>query len=174
VGSNAWYRPDVDFVVEKGIMDGTGPAAFSPDTFMTRGMLVTMLWRMAGKPAAGAACPFTDVASGAYYASAVAWAYEKGVVNGVGGGRFAPDDAVTREQLAAILFRYASVMGRDTTQGGMAAREFSDFESVSAYAAPAMQWAVNAGLIKGAGNLLMPRAGTSRAQAAAVLHRFSA
>ena len=134
-------------------------------------MLVTVLHRAAGTPAAAAPAPFTDVAAGAWYAEAVAWAYENGIVNGVSADRFAPDALITREQLVAILFRYA---GDDGQRAPLAV--FPDAPEISAYARDAMSWAVAHGLIngidRGGSVTLSPRGGAARAQVAAILMRF--
>ena len=127
---------------------------------------------MAGSPTVDAPSGFTDVADGQWYSDAIAWAAANGIVNGVGGNKFAPSEPVTREQLAAIFFRYAKFCGVKTEAGMLDA--FRDAASVSDYAREAMGWAVKAGLVKGDGQDLMPKATASRAQAAAILHRFAA
>ena len=167
-----WFKDAVDFVPEKGLMNGVGSSLFGPNMPVTRGMLVTILWRLAGQPVVNYAMSFKDVRSDAYYTEAVRWAASEKIVNGTGTDKFDPDEPVTREQLAAILYRYASVMGYDTTQGGMAIREFDDYGDISAYAGEAMGWTVNAGLLAGSANRLMPGAPTTRAQLAAILQRF--
>jgi len=167
-----WFKDAVDFVTEKGLMNGVGSSLFGPNMPVTRGMLVTILWRLAGQPVVNYAMSFKDVRSDAYYTEAVRWAASEKIVNGTGTDKFDPDEPVTREQLAAILYRYASVMGYDTTQGGMAIREFDDYGDISAYAGEAMGWTVNAGLLAGSANRLMPGAPTTRAQLAAILQRF--
>ena len=167
-----WYHDGIHFCVEHGLMNGTSATTFEPDTTTSRGMIVTILYRLEGTPAVGASS-FTDVAAGAYYADAVAWANANGIVMGYGNGKYGPDDPVTREQLAAILYRYAQYKGYDTTQGGMSIREFSDYEQISAYALEPMTWAVNAGLINGiTSTTLAPTGSGTRAQPAALLMRF--
>ena len=167
-----WYHDGIHFCVEHGLMNGTSATTFEPDTTTSRGMIVTILYRLEGTPAAGASS-FTDVAAGAYYADAVAWANANGIVMGYGNGKYGPDDPVTREQLAAILYRYAQYKGYDTTQGGMSIREFSDYEQISDYALEPMAWAVNAGLINGTtSTTLAPTGSGTRAQTAALLMRF--
>ena len=153
-------------------MNGTSATMFEPDTTTSRGMIVTILYRLEGTPAVGASS-FTDVVAGAYYADAVAWANANGIVMGYGNGKYGPDDPVTREQLAAILYRYAQYKGYDTTQGGMSIREFSDYEQISDYALEPMTWAVNAVLINGTtSTTLAPTGSGTRAQTAALLMRF--
>ena len=167
-----WYHDGIHFCVEHGLMNGTSATTFEPDTTTSRGMIVTILYRLEGTPAVGASS-FTDVAAGAYYADAVAWANANGIVMGYGNGKYGPDDPVTREQLAAILYRYAQYKGYDTTQGGMSIREFSDYEQISDYALEPMTWAVNAGLINGiTSTTLAPTGSGTRAQTAALLMRF--
>ena len=170
----AWYHDGVHYCLEKGLMNGVGNGRFDPDGTVTRGQLVAILWRQAGSPAPGAADKsFSDVTDGAYYADAVRWAAAKGIVSGYDDGRFGPEDPVTREQLAALLYRYAQDNGMDVTQGGMAVREYSDYESISDYARPAMQWAVNAQIMKGTSSDTLSPAGTAtRAQAASLMQRF--
>ena len=133
---------------------------------------MTFLWRAAGKPAASSAVTFSDVTDDAYCAEAVRWAASLGIVTGYGGGSFRPGTTVTREQMAAFLFRFAKAQGMDTTQGGMAVREFQDFDQISAYAADAMTWAVNAGILKGDQNRLLPQSPCTRGQIVTLLHRL--
>ncbi len=171
VKAGDWFYSDVCYVYENGLMGGTGDRVFSPDQTLTRGMLATILYRMQGEPSTAYAGLFTDVSDGAWYASAVEWAAGKGIVNGFGDGRFGPNDPITREQLAAILFRYAKANGMDVS----AATElsgFTDGNEVSAYALDAMRWAVAEGLISGSGSKLLPGADANRAQIAAIIHRF--
>jgi len=172
VAADSWYYGSAAYAYLNGLFAGTSDTTFSPETAMTRGMLVTVLYRMAGSPEAAASAAFTDVAADSYCAKAAAWAAANKLAAGYGGGAFGPDDPVTREQLAAILYRYAQYKNYDTTQGGMAVREFADYGDISEYALSPMIWAVNAGLIKGAGNRLTPQGNAARAQAAAILRRF--
>ena len=169
-----WYHEAVDFVVENGLMNGTSATTFSPEDTMTRAMLVTVLWRYEGSPKAEAS-DFTDVAADAYYAQAVAWAAENGVVNGVGEGRFDPNGSITREQLATILYRYAEKKGLDVTKT-TDMDIFPDEGSVSTYAVKAMSWAVAEGLItgmkEGSVHYLAPQGDATRAQVATILMRF--
>jgi hypothetical protein len=172
VRDNDWFKDAVDFVTDKGLMNGVGGTLFGPNMTVTRGMLVTILWRLAGSPVVNFAMPFTDAGSGKWYTEAIRWAASQKIVNGVSADKFNPDAPVTREQLAAILYRFAAAMGYDTTQGGMAVREFDDYGDISAYAGEAMGWGVNAGLLAGSANRLMPGAFTTRAQLAVILQRF--
>ena len=171
IDETAWYYDGVSFVCMNGLLTGTSGTSFSPELTMTRGMLVTALWRMEGSPA-GKATAFSDVASGKYCFAAVAWASENGIVGGYGSGRFGPDDAVTREQMVTIFFRYAQFKGLGVSSAESLDR-YSDCALVSAYARPAMAWAVGCGLVKGSGGSLLPGSPASRAQAAVILQRFS-
>ena len=172
VPASAWYCDAVEYVYENGLMSGVSGGRFAPNDTLTRAMLVQTLYAMEGRPAAASA-GFADVASGDWYASAVNWAAANGVVSGVSETGFGPNNALTREQLALILYRYAQYKGYDTTQGGMAIREFADYGSISSWAAEAMGWAVNAGLISGVGgNQIAPTGTASRAQVAQILMNF--
>lgn len=175
VAAADWFYPEVSTAVRHGLFQGVAADAFAPDETMTRAMLVTVLWRLAGKRAAAAPAPFSDVPAGEYYAGAVAWAAENGIVNGVDAQHFAPEENVTREQLAAILFRYAALRRVDTgTRAALSA--FSDGERVSAYAADALAWASAVRLIRGTQEgtalLLDPQGSATRAQVAAILTRY--
>ncbi len=172
VKADDWFSGAVQYVTEKGLMAGTDAHSFSPQANTTRAMIVTILWRMEGKPAPSGTAAFADVPTGEYYTQAVAWAAKEGIVSGQSADRFAPQQSITREQLAAMLFRYAQYKKQDTTQGGMAIREYADSGSISEYAAPALGWAVNTGLLMGSGNQLLPGGSATRAQVAAVLKRF--
>ena len=172
VSETDWFCEDVRWAVENGIFQGVGNGLFAPEQALTRGQLVTVLYRMVGSPEPKAEANFRDVAADSYYAKAVAWANENGIVLGMGDGTFDPDSAVTREQMVTIFFRYAKFCGVKTEAGTLDA--FRDAASVSDYAREAMGWAVKAGLVKGDGQDLMPKATASRAQAAAILHRFAA
>lgn len=173
VPAAAWYRFAVDYVYDRGIMSGTSATTFSPDGTVTRGMVAQILYAMEGKPAVSGTGVFTDVNRNDWYADAVNWAAENGLVAGVGEGLFAPNDSITREQLAVILYRYAQYKQYDTTQSGSGADVFSDREKVSIWAADAVNWAVNAGLLSGKGNnILDPIAGASRAEVAQIFMNF--
>ena len=173
VRGDDWFYDDVAYVYENGLMNGTSETTFSPYISTTRGMIVTILYRMEGKPAVLEACPFTDVKAGAYYERAIVWAAENGIVKGYGNGCFGPDDQITREQMAAILYRYAKNRGLDVSVGeNTNILSYDDALDISEYAVPAMQWACGAQIIHGADGRLTPGAKATRAQVAAILHRF--
>jgi hypothetical protein len=169
VSTGAWYHSAVDFAVKNGLMNGVAADRFAPESGFTRAMLVTVLHRAAGTPKAKAA-PFTDVPAGQWYAEAVNWAYETGIVNGVAPDRFDPEAPITREQLVTILFRYAGDEARASLD------TFPDAGEVSDYAREAMSWAIARGLVNGIARddtaYLSPRGGATRAQVAAILMRF--
>lgn len=172
VSGSDWFYNDVRYVYEKGIMDGTGADRFSPNAPLTRAMIVTILYRMAGSPSVSGSSDFTDVAAGKWFAKAVAWAAANGIVNGYGSGLFGPNDPVTREQLAAILYRYAVYGGMTAVTLEENLGSFADTAQLSAYAIQAMNWAVSQGLINGSGSNLVPKAQATRAQVAAIIHRY--
>ena len=173
VRGDEWFYDDVAYVYENGLMNGTSETTFSHYISTTRGMIVTILYRMEGKPAVLEACPFTDVKAGAYYERAIVWAAENGIVKGYGNGCFGPDDQITREQMAAILYRYAKNRGLDVSVGeNTNILSYDDALDISEYAVPAMQWACGAQIIHGADGRLTPGAKATRAQVAAILHRF--
>ena len=171
VSTSDWFYSDVMFVYENGLFSGTDSRSFSPNASMTRAMLVTVLYRLEGEPAGTGSSSFSDVRSGSYYEKAVAWAAANGIVTGTGSTSFSPDVKVTREQLAAILYRYAQYKKLDTDAGAKL-DSFSDAGNVSGYASEALSWAVSEGLINGASGRLMPKGDATRAQVAAILHRF--
>ena len=176
VNAGDWFYRDVLFSYEKGLMSGMDAAAFAPYANTTRAQIAAIFYRMEGSPAVEGENSFTDVVrdSGtAWFYDAVTWAQQNGIMGGYGNSSFAPNDPITREQLAAIFYRYAQYKGYDTTQGGMAIREFDDYESISDYAMGAMAWAVNTGLVKGDSNLLYPKGTATRAELAALFHRFA-
>lgn len=176
VNAGDWFYRDVLFSYEKGLMSGMDAAAFAPYANTTRAQIAVIFYRMEGSPAVEGENSFTDVVRGsgtAWFYDAVTWAQQNGIMGGYGNSSFAPNDPITREQLAAIFYRYAQYKGYDTTQGGMAIREFDDYESISDYAMGAMAWAVNTGLVKGDSNLLYPKGTATRAELAAMLHRFA-
>ena len=150
------------YVYENGLMNGVTTTQFAPKTDITRGMLVTILYRVEGEPVAPAN-PFKDVASGSYYEAAIAWAETRGIVNGFGGGLFRPNAPITREQFVAILYRYAAYKGLQTTASASLSA-FADAASVSG-------WAVGSGLMNGKNGRIDPAGLTTRAEAAALLHR---
>jgi hypothetical protein len=173
VPENAWYQTAVDYVSSKGLMNGIGNHQFGPTQLTNRGMLVTTLWRMEGSPSSKQAAGFTDVKETDYFYTAVQWAAENKIVNGTSATTFAPNDSITREQLATILYRYAAYKGYDVEQGGMAIREFDDYEKISEFAKTGTAWAVNTGIISGKGNqTLDPQGVATRAEIAAMLMRF--
>ena len=166
---NAWYHDGVHYCVEHGLMVGTGNTTFAPDIPITRGMIVTILWRLEGSPRVSTALDYADVRPEDWYAQAVRWADSVGVITGYGNGKFGPNDTITREQMAAMLWRYAGSPGADGTLSA-----FVDGAQTSDWAQPAMIWAVEQGLITGVGNdRLEPRGQATRAQAATILMRFA-
>ena len=171
VSTSDWFYDDVAFVYKNGLFSGTDSRSFSPNASMTRAMLVTVLYRLEGEPTVTGRSSFTDVRSGAYYEKSVIWAAANGIVTGTDSTSFSPDAKVTREQLAAILYRYAQYRKLDTDTSAKL-NSFTDADSVSAYASEALGWAVSEGLINGASGKLMPKGDATRAQVAAILHRF--
>ena len=173
VTSGDWFYDAVAYVYDKGMMEGTTDTTFAPTMNLTRSMIAQVIYNLEERPEAPGAAGFTEVAAGAWYADAVNWAAARGIVKGYDTGAFGPEDSVTREQLAAILYRYAQVKGYDTTQGGMAVREFSDSASISDWAQTAMSWAVNAQVLSGKGNgVLDPQGTATRAEVAQMLMNF--
>ncbi|MPM58152.1 hypothetical protein SDC9_104981 [bioreactor metagenome] len=170
VSESDWFYESVKYVYEKGLMVGTTDSTFSPYLTTSRGMIVTILWRLEGEPTATGANPFADVSADKYYAAAIAWGAENGIVKGYGNGNFGPNDPITREQLAAILYRYTQFKGQDVTAKG----DLSEFtDQPSAWAVESVRWAVGAGIISGKGNgILDPTGDATRAQTAAMLMRF--
>ena len=165
---NTWAGDAIEYMAKQGYITGTGSKTFSPNTNMSRGMLVTVLYRMAGEPSvSGIANPFKDVVKGAYYYNAVLWAYNKGIVTGKGAGKFAPNDNVSRQEIAAFIYRYA---GKPTATGSLLG--FSDYKSVASYATDAMKWATRNEVITGIGGKLVPNAAATRAQVATMLYRY--
>ena len=172
VSEKDWFYGDVMFVYENGLMLGTSKTLFSPHGTATRSMMATILWRMEGSPAPKGKNSFTDVEAGKWYADAITWTEENGIFAGYGKDKFGPDDPITREQLAAIFYRYADYKGYDLTVKGNP-DTFKDADKITDYAKTAMQWAVGSGLMKGkSGNLLDPQGTATRAEIAAMLHRF--
>ena len=172
VASDAWYAQAAAYVYRQGLMSGTAQDRFSPDLTTNRAMLVTILYRLAGSPAVDGGSAFTDVSGGDWFASGVAWASANGIVTGYGDGRFGPNDPITREQMAAILYRYAGFAGQSTA-GRADLSGYTDAGQVSPYAAEAMGWAVDRGLITGvSAGTLAPGGSATRAQVATILMRF--
>ena len=172
VASNAYCYDAVNWAVERNITSGTGKYTFSPDSSCTRADFVTFLWRAAGKPVVNFAMNFSDVVESAYYAEAVRWAASLGIVTGFSKNTFGAVNAVTREQAVTMLWRFAKAQGFDTTQGGMAIREYDDYDSLSEYAREAMAWAVNTEILRGSDNRLLPDAACTRAQLVTILYRL--
>ena len=170
VNDGDWFAPSVYFVLKNGLMNGVSEFVFSPGAPMTRAMLVTVLWRHEGEPEAPANT-FSDVKAGAWYADAVSWAASTGVVNGVGSNKFDPEGNITREQMAAILYRYCTGRGIDTRKQGSLSG-FPDAGKVSSYATTALQWTVAEGIIGGSDGKLLPQGNATRAQVATILMRF--
>ena len=174
VPAGSWYEDAVAFVYSKGMMMGTSSTQFAPEETTSRAMIVTILWRLEGSPAHAASGrnDYTDVPGGQWYTEAIRWASEQGIVNGLGDGTFAPDDPITREQMAAILYRYASAKGYDLqAQGDLSG--FADAAAVSPYAVEALGWANGVGLINGmGGGILEPQGNAKRCQAAAIFYRL--
>lgn len=174
VGGVDWYYEDVNYVYQQGLMDGTRSFTFSPHNLCTRGMLVTILYRMEGSPEGARWSPFQDVPAEAYYSAAVSWAAWNGIASGYDAARFGPNDPISREQLATILHRYGTYRKWDLPAGGDLSW-FLDWQESHAYARPALSWAVEDGLLKGKGQrVLDPGGPATRAQLAALLHRFHA
>ena len=167
-----WYYNAVQFVYSRGIMDGVDYYKFAPNGTITRGMIVTMLWRMAGEPFEMPVTSFTDVEIGRYYTTAVAWACRNGIADGMGESTFGPNDAITREELVTLLYRYAQYFGHSCI--GTSIEGFADAGSVSSYAYNAMCWAYKAGVVTGpTGSRLNPQGTASRAEAAQMIMSFS-
>ena len=172
INVKAWYHLYVDYAVTNGLFGGTSANMFEPETAMTRAMLVTVLWRYEGQPKVDQNT-FADVneKDGSWYIDAVAWAAANGVVNGVGNNRFDPNGKITREQMAALLFRYAQKKGIDTSKRGDLSN-FPDANKISAYAKEAVSWAVGEGIINGSDGKLLPQGNATRAQVATILMRY--
>ena len=167
VDADAWYAEAVEYVRAHGIMNGTSAAIFNPDGTTTRGQITAILYRASGSPEVSGGAAFTDVADGAYYADAVRWANTYGIVTGYGDGTFRPDIPITRQQMAAILWRYA---GSPSPEGGA---DYADEASIASYADTAVDWARDTGIISGRdGNRFDPNGRAARAQAAVILHRY--
>ena len=168
--SNAWYNQALEYVLQAGLMNGVGDTLFSPNGTTNRAMIVTILYRLEGTPG-GEAATFTDVADGQWYSDAVGWAAANGIVTGYENGTFGPLKAITREQLAAILYRYASYKDCDVSASA-SLQGFGDAGTVSSYAVPSVEWAVGAELINGMDGNLKPKGTATRAQVATILMRF--
>ena len=174
--TNHWAKDAINYVVDAGLFTGASTTTFEPETAMTRGMFVTVLGRLAQADGSGAdaAAQFTDVAADGYYAPYVAWAAENDIVTGTEADKFEPDTPVSREQMAAILYRYVQSTGGDTTAAESGIEKFADYAAVSDYAVEALNWAVGDGLINGTdNNRLAPQNNATRAEVAAIMMRFS-
>ncbi|MCR4962781.1 MAG: S-layer homology domain-containing protein [Firmicutes bacterium] len=173
VNEGDWFHAYVDYVIEKGLMQGVSTNEFAPNSPLTRGMIVTILYRLAGSPAAAGDNPFEDVAAGQWYADAVIWANRNGVVEGYGNGKFGPNDLITREQFAAILYRYEQNKGGGFTGAWMFLLDYEDAGQISEWADEAMHWCVMKEIITGrSATTLVPQGNATRAEAAAMLMRF--
>lgn len=174
VSEDDWFHAAVTYAYGKGLFSGTAADTFSPNMNITRGMVVTVLYQLAGRPAVSGTGGFTDVPADAYYATPVAWATANGVVAGMGDNQFAPSSNITREQLACMLYSYArNIAGLDCAQRGDLSR-YHDRDSVASYATEALSWAVGAGIITGIDDTtLSPKGTATRAQAAAMLYVMS-
>ena len=172
VAPGVWYDEAVQYVYENSLMSGTGEGRFSPDVTTSRAMIVTILYRLEGSPAVNGGAAFTDVEAGTWYTDAVAWASANGIVSGYGEGKFGPNDPITREQMAAILYRYAGYKGLDVS-GRADLSGFTDAGQISAYAVDTLRWAVSEELITGtSATTLTPGGSATRAQAALILMRL--
>ena len=172
LSDDAWYSDSAKYVLENGLMKGVTDTTFAPNENVTRAMLVTVLYRAENEPATNRSIPFSDVDMDAYYANAVSWAKQNGIVNGVTENEFAPDESITREQIATIIMRYAVYKGMDavTLEENL---HFADTDEISDYAISSMNWAVGAGLINGKSeSTLAPKDNATRIEVAAILHRF--
>lgn len=172
VADSAAYAADVQFCYDHGLLQGTAADAFSPNDGMTRAMLVTVLWRMENEPVVNYAMTFVDVAEGEWCSEAIRWAASAGIVQGYDNDTFGTNDPITREQFLTILYRWANGRGYDTTEGGMAIREYDDCDAVSAYASDAAVWAVNMGLLPAREGMLAPQETILRHELAMSLHAF--
>ena len=174
VDTSRWYHEGLDYVVEYEIMNGITENCFAPNENITRGMVMTILYRMASSPEVTGGSPYTDVAENRYFSQAVAWAAEQGIATGYPDGTFRPNQPVTRQELVTFYWRYANLAGCDMTiSQGASLAEYQDGDSVKPYAKEAMLWAVDTGLIRGVdANTLAPNSTASRAMAATMLYRM--
>ena len=168
----AWYHDGSHYCVEHDLIIGTSNITFSPDMPITRGMVVAILWRMEDKPIVNDVLSFQDVKETAYYAEAVRWAAHNGIVSGYSSTKFGPNDAITREQMASILYRYTRYKNKEVS-GRADIAKYEDKNDISNYAITAMQWACDAGIIQGISTtLLSPKGTTTRAQAAQMFYMY--
>ena len=172
VSKSDWYGDAVDYVYNNGLMSGVSSVVFSPDANMSRAMLVTVLYSMAGKPATNASEPFVDVVSSDWFYKPVVWAYSNGIVSGTSPNTFYPDNNITREQMVAIFAKYAAYKGLKTPASANL-NGYSDRTAISSYAVDAFKWAVSAGIISGtSSNTLGPQGTATRAQCAVIIRQF--
>lgn len=172
VSKDDWFYDHVMYVYQRGLMVGTSETTFSPNAATSRGMISVILWRLAGEPAADNQLSFTDVAVDAYYTEAIRWATSEGIVGGYGNGLFGPEDAITGEQLAVMLYRFAQYMGCDVS-ASTDLSGYADADEISHYALAAMEWANGEGLLYGMGDGTMaPQDTATRAQVDAIIQRF--
>jgi len=173
VPESAWFFEAVDYVFGNELFTGTSATTFSPNSSMTRAMFVTVLHRLDGRPSAGAGAGFSDVGDkSAYYYAAVAWASANDIVNGYSDGTFKPDSQVTREQMAAFMYRYALYNGADQSAPGTVFDTFPDRARASGYAAHAMRWTVSREIIRGSGGMLLPQNTATRAEVAQIIYNY--
>ena len=171
VDSGDWFYTHVDYVAENGLLNGTSQTTFGPEASMTRGMFVTVLGNMTGiDTGLYPGTRFDDVPASEYYASRINWATENGIVSGLGGGKFGPNNSVTREQAATMLYNYAKRTGNDTSYSASVYNSFPDTSAVSSYAVEPLKWATSRGIINGSDGKLNPQGTATRAQIAAILH----
>jgi hypothetical protein len=171
VNKSAWYHEPIDYAISHGLMNGVSDTLFDPNGNTSRAMIATILWRLEGSPKADDST-YTDVASGVWYSTAIGWAEDNNIVTGYGDGTFGPNNPITREQMAAILFRYAQYKKYDVSATSTLS-SFTDTDQISAYAVDAMRWANGAGLITGVTETtIVPKGMATRAQVAAILMRF--
>lgn len=172
VAKESWYNDAVDYVYKNGLMSGTSSNTFSPDANMSRAMMVTVLYSLAGKPTTGTSEPFMDVSSSDWYYSPVVWAYKNGIVAGTSANTFSPDSNITREQMVAIFAKYAAYKGLKTPASANL-NGYSDRYSISSYAVDAFKWSVSAGIISGtSATTLGPQGTATRAQCAVIMRQF--
>ena len=171
VANSDWFFDPVMYVVERGLFQGTSGTTFEPMSTMSRSMLVTVLYRRAGQPAVTGTNPFSDVPAGTWYTDAVIWAAQTGIVTGAGDGTFAPDDQITREQIAVMLHRYCAYFGHDAAARADVTT-FRDHDSISSFASDSVSWAVAIGLLQGSDSRLSPTNSATRCEVATMLQRF--
>ena len=172
VSSSDWFYDEVQYVYQKNLMNGTGASSFSPRDTLTRAMLVTILYRIEGEPAVSYSGKFSDVPSGRWYSKAVEWAAAQGIVGGYSNGKFGPEDSVTREQLAAILYRYAGKTKGFDVSASASLSGYTDSAKVSAYAQSAVKWAIATNLLLPTSGKLNAGADATRAEVAVAVARF--